>query len=71
MIYSEYGVRTCFETSRFAYACSREPWLLTATTGVHKTAQKGRSFLVYPLGFEPKLDGVGGRYVIQLHYEYV
>ena len=27
--------------------------------------------LVYPLGFEPKLDGVGGRNVIQLHYEYV
>ena len=27
--------------------------------------------LVYPLGFEPKLDGVGGRYVIQLHYEYL
>ncbi len=28
-------------------------------------------FLVYPLGFEPRLDGVGGRNVIQLHYEYV
>ena len=27
--------------------------------------------LVYPLGFEPRLDGVGGRNVIQLHYEYV
>ena len=27
-------------------------------------------FLVYPLGFEPRLDGVGGRNVIQLHYEY-
>ena len=26
--------------------------------------------LVYPLGLEPKLDGVGGRNVIQLHYEY-
>ena len=50
MIYSEYGVRTCFETSRFAYACSREPWVLTYTTDVQKTVQKGRSFLVYPLG---------------------
>ncbi len=27
--------------------------------------------MVYPLGLEPKLDGVGGRNVIQLHYEYV
>ena len=27
--------------------------------------------LVYPLGFEPRLDGVGGRNVIQLHYEYI
>ena len=27
--------------------------------------------MVYPLGFEPRLDGVGGRNVIQLHYEYV
>ena len=27
-------------------------------------------FLVYPLGIEPRVDGVGGRYVIQLHYEY-
>ena len=26
---------------------------------------------MYPLGLEPKLDGVGGRNVIQLHYEYV
>ena len=26
---------------------------------------------MYPLGFEPRLDGVGGRNVIQLHYEYV
>ncbi len=26
--------------------------------------------LVYPPGFEPGLDGVGGRNVIQLHYEY-
>lgn len=30
-----------------------------------------RVFLVYPLGLEPKLDGVGGRNVIQLHYGYV
>ncbi len=30
----------------------------------------GGDFLVYPLGFEPRLDGVGGRNVIQLHYEY-
>ena len=30
-----------------------------------------RGVLVYPLGLEPKLDGVGGRNVIQLHYEYV
>ena len=28
-------------------------------------------FMVYPLGFEPRIDGVGGRNVIQLHYEYV
>ena len=27
--------------------------------------------MVYPLGLEPKLDGVGGRNVIQLHYEYL
>ena len=27
--------------------------------------------MVYPLGLEPRLDGVGGRNVIQLHYEYV
>ena len=27
--------------------------------------------MVYPLGFEPKLDGVGGRNVIQLHYGYL
>ena len=27
--------------------------------------------LVYPSGFEPEVDGVGGRNVIQLHYEYV
>lgn len=26
---------------------------------------------MYPLGLEPKLDGVGGRNVIQLHYGYV
>ena len=39
--------------------------------GCTKNRPKGRSFLVYPLGFEPKLDGVGGRNVIQLHYEYV
>ena len=25
---------------------------------------------MYPLGVEPRIDGVGGRYVIQLHYEY-
>ena len=30
-----------------------------------------RGVLVYPLGFEPRLDGVGGRNVIQLHYEYL
>lgn len=27
--------------------------------------------LVYPPGVEPGLDGVGGRNVIQLHYEYL
>ena len=27
--------------------------------------------LVYPSGFEPEVDGVGGRNVIQLHHEYV
>ncbi len=27
--------------------------------------------LVYPPGLEPGLDGVGGRNVIQLHYEYI
>lgn len=27
--------------------------------------------MVYPPGFEPGLDGVGGRNVIQLHYEYL
>lgn len=32
--------------------------------------KEGGLFLVYPLGLEPKLDGVGGRNVIQLHYEY-
>lgn len=26
---------------------------------------------MYPLGLEPRLDGVGGRNVIQLHYEYI
>ncbi len=26
--------------------------------------------MVYPLGLEPKLDGVGGRNVIRLHYGY-
>ena len=42
-------------------------------THVHakKTALIQGGFLVYPLGLEPKLDGVGGRNVIQLHYEYV
>ena len=29
------------------------------------------AFLVYPLRFELRIDGVGGRNVIQLHYEYV
>ena len=38
--------------------------------GIQKTPRKG-GVLVYPLGLEPKLDGVGGRNVIQLHYEYV
>ena len=26
---------------------------------------------MYPPGLEPGLDGVGGRNVIQLHYEYI
>ena len=48
---------------------SREPWLLTFTAGYKKHPIWG--VLVYPLGFEPRLDGVGGRNVIQLHYEYL
>ena len=28
-------------------------------------------FVVYPPGLEPGVDGVGGRNVIQLHYEYI
>ena len=36
---------------------------------VRKNTPQG-GVLVYPLGFEPRLDGVGGRNVIQLHYEY-
>ncbi len=41
-------------------------------THTKKTPPFGDSvFLVYPLGLEPKLDGVGGRNVIQLHYEYI
>ncbi len=27
--------------------------------------------VVYSSGFEPELDGVGGRNVIQLHHEYL
>ena len=27
--------------------------------------------MVYPSGVEPEVDGVGGHYVIQLHYGYI
>ena len=36
----------------------------------NKPPYKDGLLLVYPLGFEPRLDSVGGCYVIQLHYEY-
>ena len=36
-----------------------------------KDTRDGVSFLVYPLRLELRIDGVGGRNVIQLHYEYV
>ena len=48
---------------------SRELVSSRQSNGAKKHPQRGA--LVYPLGFEPKLDGVGGRNVIQLHYEYV
>ena len=31
----------------------------------------GGGVLVYPLRLELRIDGVGGRNVIQLHYEYI
>lgn len=40
-------------------------------TPTKKHPQKGVFSLVYPLGLEPRLDGVGGHNVIQLHYEYI
>ena len=57
---------TCLDISQLGYTLSQ----LFEPRTPKKHAPKG-VFLVYPLGFEPRLDGVGGRNVIQLHYEYV
>lgn len=56
-------------TFRLTGSSAHEPWVLACPAGTKKHPTRG--VLVYPLGLEPRLDGVGGRNVIQLHYEYV
>ena len=41
------------------------------TRGGAKYAPFACVLMVYPSGVEPEVDGVGGHYVIQLHYGYI
>ena len=67
--FCRYSANGALSAKRRRSCASHEPWFLTIQRDTKNTPQRG--CLVYPLGLEPKLDGVGGRNVIQLHYGYV